>query len=133
MVPTQLELGPTTYYFTGTPAGWGHNPFLVQSDAGGGPGGDVMACFSHVATSSEPSTYAWSQSNTNDGMTAIILDYRNVQDLRWLVQFARLQYSELYFFGCWRSHLRCYSIDFIARRPGLRHHCRLHVRDASYS
>jgi hypothetical protein len=70
--------GPVTYFFTATPSGWGHNPFLVQSDAGGGSGGDVMACFSHVATNSEPSTYSWSQSNTNDGMTAIILDYRNV-------------------------------------------------------
>jgi hypothetical protein len=70
--------GPTTYYFTATPSGWGHNPFIVQNDSGGGAGGDAMACFSHVATSSEPSTYAWSQSNTNSGMTAIILDYRNV-------------------------------------------------------
>ena len=72
------SVGPTTYFFTATPTGWGHNPFLVQSDAGSGSGGDVLACFSHVATSSEPGSYSWSQSNSNDGMTVIMLDYRNV-------------------------------------------------------
>lgn len=76
-----ITVGPITYYFTSTPSGWGHNPILVQSDAGGGSGGDVLSCFSHVATSSEPSTYAWSQSNTGSGTTAIILDYRNVLTL----------------------------------------------------